>query len=530
MRSIRARLKVLVALTVTLGAVGAGPMAGEAAASHFRGGDISWVQTGATSADITLRNAFRRSGYSGSASDGLPAPGDIITETIGATFLDFGDGNTTGTLQYRVDAINVAEDFLVGTALEPGSNTDTLISHAYASAGPFTANIDSGDRIGEILNSGNEYRLQTVINFTADDESPKTSVPPVFAVGNSGDQTFTVNATDAGGQTLRYRLATSAESCGASGCAQPNPPNYSINPTTGVVTFNTTGLAQGLYVSSIVVEALVGGNVVSTTQVEFLIRVQQQATNAPPVFNPPTPPDGTDFTVAPGSTLTINFNATDPNTGQTVTILNSGTLPPGSTFNATPGNPATGTFSFTPTAGQNGQDFVVNFTAQDDQSPPASVFRSYTIRVRTGTPPAGRMVGKGSVTGVGGTADYAYILRCSGPNTNAPFEVRFGSQRFRLTSTDHVSCRDNPAVPTPAIGFDHMVGEGSGTLTTGGPGRIQFVFTDGGTGGANDSVSLVIKDAAGADVFQGTARPPGKFPGSDQPTGNNTAQAVPAGR
>jgi hypothetical protein len=137
-----------------------------------------------------------------------------------------------------------------------------------------------------------------------------------------------------------------------------------------------------------------------------------------------------------------------------------------------------------------------------------------------------RMVGKGSVSGTGGTASYAYILNCaSASNTNAPFEVRFGSQRFRLTSTSSVSCTNDPAV-TNSAAFDTMTGTATGTLTTGGPGTAQFTFVDGGLGGANDRVELTIRNAANAIVFQGTAAPPAKFPGSDQATGNNTAQST----
>ena len=139
--------------------------------------------------------------------------------------------------------------------------------------------------------------------------------------------------------------------------------------------------------------------------------------------------------------------------------------------------------------------------------------------------PVRRMVGKGTVTGGGTTAAYSYILNCdAAANENAPFEVRFGSQKFRLDTASAVSCTDDPGVPTPTAGFDTQTGTGTGTLTTGGPGTVQWKFVDGGTGGANDSVQLTIKDAGGATVFTGTGSPPGAFPGSDQPTGRNTAR------
>jgi hypothetical protein len=56
-----------------------------------------------------------------------------------------------------------------------------------------------------------------------------------------------------------------------------------------------------------------------------------------------------------------------------------------------------------------------------------------------------RMVGKGSMPGtIGGVASYAYIVRCkAASNADAPFEVRFGLQVFRLTSTSLVGCTDD---------------------------------------------------------------------------------------
>ena len=45
----------------------------------------------------------------------------------------------TGTLEYRVDAINTAQNFVIATGLEPGSTTDTAIAHDYPGPGPFRA-------------------------------------------------------------------------------------------------------------------------------------------------------------------------------------------------------------------------------------------------------------------------------------------------------------------------------------------------------------------------------------------------------
>jgi hypothetical protein len=135
------------------------------------------------------------------------------------------------------------------------------------------------------------------------------------------------------------------------------------------------------------------------------------------------------------------------------------------------------------------------------------------------------MVGKGSVSGGGKTASYAYIVPCRAIARFTPsFEVRFGAQRFRLASVSSLQCSDDPAVSTPAAGFDTQTGTGTGSLTSGGPGRVEWRFVDGGAGGASDRAAITIRNASNAIVFQGNAAPPGPFPDSGQTTGINTAR------
>ena len=157
-------------------------------------------------------------------------------------------------------------------------------------------------------------------------------------------------------------------------------------------------------------------------------------------------------------------------------------------------------------------------------------------------PSSARMVGKGSLTdpSTGTTASYAYIASCDPASTTAgPFEVRYGTHRFRLTTVHGVSCANYANVTTPAAGFDRQTGTGTGTLD-GVPGAyFEWTFVDGGPGGVSDSAALTIRVAGSAPQFQSfpppdpttglqrfaLTNPPGKFPGSTQATGYNTAQA-----
>ncbi len=148
------------------------------------------------------------------------------------------------------------------------------------------------------------------------------------------------------------------------------------------------------------------------------------------------------------------------------------------------------------------------------------------------------MSGKGTATesspaGAHGTASYAYNIPCNAPaGSSPPFEIRvtggpLNGQRFRVTSVDGPFCRNNPLAPTPPAGFNMLGGLADVSSSLGGGfDRIGFSFVDGGPGGANDTVAFVLVKFPARDpanFIQFGAAPPGKFPGSDQPTGFNTA-------
>jgi RTX calcium-binding nonapeptide repeat (4 copies) len=512
--SFRSLRRALLLGALALAIVGAGPLVSEASASHFRGSDVNWVEVGPNTADFTLHGAFARDGYPGSAPDGHPAVGDIINESIGGTAFFYGDSSGTPQLQYRVDSINVAENFLTGTALEPGSSTDTTLTHAYGSPGPFRAQIDSCCNIGDLNNNaGGSYSVGTDVDFATDDQSPITSVPPIVTVGNSGDQQFFVPASDPGGQNLRFRLATAAEACSGA-CTDPNPPDLSIDPNTGQVTFNTTGKSLGLYIASIVIEARSGGNLVSSTQTTFIIRVADPGANNPPVFVPPSPPDGEEFTVAPGAGTCFDLRATDADSGDTVELI-PGALPENATFTNSSGNPATGRFLFQPTASQDGQDFIVNFTAQDNRTPPGSDFRSYTLRVRAGAPPAPQCVDEPATPAPSGECLAAAITingrTFQGDDSN---EAILGTPENDLL----LGGGGNDAIDG-IPGDDCLFGEGGDDALDGADGHD---FLSGGAGadaGAGQAGSDTMRGEAGADAFAGG-------PGDDNIDGGTDADSL----
>ena len=377
----RRRRWSLLALALALMAVG--PLAAEASASHFRHGNLNWTKTAgapAGSQRITVQNeqSWRWSAFNS------PAQGSVISNSEGC--IDWGDVSSTCP-DYLVEFVNAAEDYMRIQALAPGSQTDLNVPHDYVDpSGAFTIRTSSCCTISTLQNANDSsWNILAAVNLAGDDESAVSTIPAIVTLAPGGLRQFTVPAADTGGETLFFRLSTEAESCG--GCVAPHPQDLSIDSTSGQVTFNTTD-KSGLYWTGVVIESRnAAGAVVATSHIQYIINVGAGGSlNQAPVWDsPPTPADGTVFTISPGDTLNFTVQSSDSNVGDTVSILkNSG---PG-TLTPTNGNPASGSYSFTATSADVGTDQIVQFIAQDQDGagPP---FRSYTIRVTTAdtTPP-----------------------------------------------------------------------------------------------------------------------------------------------
>ncbi len=350
-------------------------------ASHFRYGHVSWKPgAGTNEIEFTLDGAFRRDGYLGSAGDGRPAVGDIITETVGATGLNFGDGMSTGTLQFKVTSIDPANNWLFARALQPGSSSKTTISHTYAAAGNYTAFVGSCCRISRfsgvnehINNPDRSYRVETVVHVGTGNSSPVSALPPIVLCPQNGLCTFIVPGADTDGDTLNFRLSTSSEA--GSGFIQPASTSDSASiSSTGTYSWDTTGATLALaghntlYSTQVTIEELDDlGNVKGKSAVDFLIQLVPMVGAVPEFDHPPTPACGTTLTGNIGSTMTFTVQASDTDTGDTVE-LNVGGLPPSATMTPslpTSGNPVASVFSWTPTAGEAGV-YVMTFSATDN--------------------------------------------------------------------------------------------------------------------------------------------------------------------
>lgn len=332
----------------------------EAQASHFRYGTLSWEPTGnAGEVRFRLIASYRRTAYRGTAPDNLPQVGDVITES--STSLDFGDNAGTGGLRFVVIAFSISDNFIIGEALNPGTSNIGIL-HTYAGAGPFTAELRGCCRISALNNRpDSNFSLQTVVMPRGSNRSPITTLVPIISVPPSNAASFLIPAADPDGDNIRWRLSTEAEAGGG-----PHPLNLSVDPATGRVTWNNTGLnQQNFWTTQVIIEDLdANGQVKTKTPVDFFLKIGAGTGNPPTcTINPSTP-----LMATPGAAVSFVVTGTDPDAGDMVT-LNTGGLPTGATM--TPGLPLTGasgiasTFNWQPTAAQIGT-FVVVFSATDN--------------------------------------------------------------------------------------------------------------------------------------------------------------------
>ncbi|MDQ6786687.1 MAG: hypothetical protein M3033_07730 [Acidobacteriota bacterium] len=348
-------IKMLFALFLVIGWIGIS--AQEAKATHLRGVTLSWTPTG-NPGEVEFRFLYSQR-YSAGATTTIP--------------IDFGDGtsgNTTGT----VTSINNAEDYYIA---------DLKVRHTYSGNGPYIAFYQNCCRISSLVNGHDDtIRLETTVTPRNGNSSPVASIPTVVTLPSQPLVTFSIPASDADGDRLRYRLATAAEK--GSG-TNSNPTGLSTDPNTGLLTWNTAGLniaAGTLYSVQVMIEDLdANGNVKSKTPVDCLLKFVGNIGTPPTLAINPAGP----LTVSANSPVTFTVTGNDADANARVT-LNAAGMPTGATMSPAIGAqlspPVTSTFNWTPTlaqAGPSGNTYVINFTATDENNNQA--LKSITINV-----------------------------------------------------------------------------------------------------------------------------------------------------
>lgn len=376
----------------------------ESLATHFRYGHITWTDSGGNDVEVTIQNAWRRNGYfttnngcvdpatltsvACSSPDGIAGVGDVIIEFIGGTKLNWGDGSPTvglpfGPLLYLVTAIDPANNWLFGLALDPASfpALDTTLAHSYATAGDYTVFINSCCRISGVLppnehinNPDGGYRVEALINAGIANDSPVSVLPPITNCPIDMVCNILVPGADGNLDALSFRMSTSAEA--SSGFTQPGPPDApnaaSIDSLTGVYDWDTTGATLAgnaanntLFSTQVTIEDGLG-----KVAVDFLIQLVTEDVQPPVILPAPGNPPICETTkvVTVGQTLTFDVIGSDPDP-EDVT-LNVVGLPLGAAMTPTLpiiGNPVTSSFSWTPDDAQVGMH-VVNFFATSESA------------------------------------------------------------------------------------------------------------------------------------------------------------------
>ncbi|HET8931165.1 MAG TPA: hypothetical protein VFN21_10950 [Acidimicrobiales bacterium] len=346
----RARLTTLTAaatlIAASLFAMDVGD-ADEAEASHFRANQTTWVKTGTDTVRFTLTNSWRASYY----------PVDEVGDTFDDGTFDFGDG-TDETITWEAIAIDSVNDIVTATA---------VFDHTYATTGPFWAAQDNCCRLGSgnghINNSGGNIHMRTYVDLSQP-SSLSSAVSPIVGCPADSVCNFTLPASNPTSGTTSFRLAGAADGFNV------QPPGASVDPVTGLYTWDTTGVAMSadplptFYSTQVIVESWDGQTLTGSIAVDFFLQVGGSTTNQAPIFVAPTPADGVPIEGSVGVPLTFTVAATDADDDHIVLgIVN---LPAGATFTQTVDDhgSATGEFTWTPTA--VGDTWVI-LTAMDSQ-------------------------------------------------------------------------------------------------------------------------------------------------------------------
>lgn len=269
--------------------------ASPAAASHFRFRDMTWqldhtLSDGTPVVELSMRIADRASYYGGMRV------GDPFS-----AYVDLDDG-TYEELTGPVIAVNSVDDWFI-------AEVSTL--HAVPGGGPVTVSWSSCCTLSSLRNSPDaSLRTTTVIDLSdGNTASPTSLVSPIVHLPAADKvQKLRIPATDIDGTNVSFRLATEAESY------TTQPPGLSIDERTGVLSWDTSGLPNGLWLVTVVLSDPAGASSMNT----FLIDLGGSA-SAPPAWIDTTPPDRSNLSAPVGGVVRFDLTAMDPD-GDRVTI------------------------------------------------------------------------------------------------------------------------------------------------------------------------------------------------------------------
>ncbi len=310
-------------------------------ASHFRYGLLTATRLSETSTTVTYRLNSNQSWALGAG------PGETNA------FFTISGGNS--------GSFNLVHTSVVDPSGGWDNNSGSYVLTLNKSATFTTIRYASCCKIFGTNNSSAGWDEYMILNTNAPGNAPISTLPAIVNLPiNVASATFSIPAADSDpGSSFTFSATPIA--------GQTQPSTFALNSSTGQASMSTLGRSVGELFNAMVAITDNDGNQIF---LDFLIRMV--GTSVPPAFDyGVTPSNGAVFNVGPGQNLSFPIRATDADAGSTVSLSVSGLSGTITTSNFSPALPATGnpsntTFSWTPTAGELGSTYVLNFIATDN--------------------------------------------------------------------------------------------------------------------------------------------------------------------
>src|SRR3989441_3059425 len=220
--------------------------------------------------------------------------------------------------------------------------------------------------------SGSLTKSTTVTVIVGAQASPIVSAPSAETVTQLNTLTFTVTGTESSTLSPTLTLSASQLPSGASFATVQG-----TSPVLGTFRWTPSGtVAPGTYTVTFIID----DGVLST---QATVEITVIASNYLPIIVAPGRQNAT-----VGGTLHFSISANDPSGAGGPIILSATGLASNMAFDSSSGD-----FSFTPSANQAGQTFIVNFTATDSNDPTWTRTQSVPIHVQSSS--AGQPSGGG---------------------------------------------------------------------------------------------------------------------------------------
>jgi len=115
----------------------------------------------------------------------------------------------------------------------------------------------------------------------------------------------------------------------------------------------------------------------------------------------------------------------------------------------------------------------------------------------------GFLTGGGTFAADGERANHGFNLGCNATDPRGELQVNWHGHAFHLEGVASATCTDDEGIGpgAPEAGFDTLTGNGTGRWDETSGYTAEWVLTDAGEPGSDDTASITIRDPSGAVVF-----------------------------